>query len=305
MTTLSILPTLTNVTPDTQSSQSVSLDRARDFVYSTGTLFERALFAFLFEGASADRAAQTLLAYQNPDGGWGNGVEHDIRTPASHPMGTEYALGLVLEFGLGDDPAMREALTRTAAWCEEHLTPAGDLPVDAAVHAYPRAPWWHDVTSWPADSITGRLAALGVATPALLERTAQWAEGALSLDELRNLSQDSWRYRLYHYADYFLNVLRPDRDVWQQAIAAKVVELAQGQADAEAALGFGWAARGLPDGAIPQRLIERRLDALAAEQREDGGWPDPHDLTHWRPIRTIWALKTLRERRPALFGAGG
>jgi hypothetical protein len=71
------------------------------------------------------------------------------------------------------------------------------------------------------------------------------------MEELRGLDRESWRYRLYHYADYFMNVDAPDAASWRQAIVEKVVELARAQPDAECALGWGWAA-GLPEGAIPR-----------------------------------------------------
>lgn len=143
----------------------------------------------------------------------------------------------------------------------------------------------------PPDAITGRLAALGAALPRLLERTARWVERNLSMDELRSLDLGSWRYRLYHYADYFLYVEAPDAARWRQAILAKVGERAQAQPDAECALGWGWSA-----GTIPTELVEKRLAALSAAQQEDGGWPDPHGLLQWRPMHTIRALKTLRKQ---------
>jgi hypothetical protein len=268
---------------------SIRFDNAREFVYQHGTLWERALFALLFEGGSRERAVRCLALHQNEDGGWGHGVEHDIRTPASHPVAAEFALGLMAEFDLADP----EIVSRTAAWCEASQGGDGEFPVGEAFHRYPRAPWWQETTSWPPDAIAGRLARLGALPPRLRERTARWVAEHLSLEELRGLDTESWRYRLYHYADYFLNPEAPEAVAWQEAIVAKIVELARAQPDAECALGWGWAAR-LPDGAIPADLIEKRLGALAAGQQEDGGWPDPHGLIQWRPLHTIWALKTLR-----------
>jgi hypothetical protein len=269
-------------------SNQISLERARDFVYQHGALWERALFAHLFEGGPRERVIRCLACYQNEDGGWGHALEHDVRSPASHAVATEYALGVMLEYGLADEAL----LARTAAWCEANQTEEGDFPLGEAFHRYPRAPWWQEARSWPPDAIAGRLAALNALPPNFGQRTAAWVERSLSMDELRGLDVESWRYRLYHYADYFMNIDAPDVDMWRPAVLEKVWELARAQPNAEAALGWGWATR-LGLAAIPHTLIEKRLTALAAAQQEDGGWPDPHGLLQWRPMQTIWALKVL------------
>jgi hypothetical protein len=269
---------------------SISLEKAREFVYQHGTLWERSLFAHLFEGGARERVVRCLALHQNPDGGWGHALEHDIRTPASHAVATEYALGTMAEFDLAD----ADMVARTAAWCEANQAETGEFPIGEAFHRYPRAGWWQEASSWPPDAIAGRLARLGALPARLRERAARWVAANLTMEELRGLDGESWRYRLYHYADYFLNVDAPDATSWRQAIAEKVVELARAQPDAECALGWGWAAS-LPEGAIPKELIEKRLAFLAAGQQEDGGWPDPHGLIQWRPLHTIWSLKALRD----------
>jgi hypothetical protein len=281
---------------------SVSIDRARDFVYQNGVLWERALFAQLFEGVNRERVLRCLALHQNEDGGWGHALEHDVRTPASNAPSVEFALGCIQEFGLAD-PTM---LARTAAWCEAHQAETGTFSVGAEFHAYPRAEWWQGVGEWPPLAIVGRLAALGAATERLLRRTARWVEqsqagapqewpaGGPTMAELAGLNRENWRYRLYQYGDYFMNVAAPDAEHWRATIVAKTIELAREQPDAECALGWGWAAK-LPTDAIPTELIEKRLAGLATSQQEDGGWPDPHGLPQWRPLNTIWALKTLRE----------
>ena len=65
----------------------VNFEKARDFVYGNGTLFERALFAYLFEGDSPDRLEAIILCYKNPDNGFGHGFEHDLKTPRLEPAG--------------------------------------------------------------------------------------------------------------------------------------------------------------------------------------------------------------------------
>jgi hypothetical protein len=266
----------------------VSIDRARDFVHQHGALWERALFGQLFEDGARERTVRALAVHQNEDGGWGHALEHDVRTPHSNAVATEYALGLMLEFGLGDE----ESVQRTAEWCARVQREDGTLPLGEEFHRYPRAGWWRETHEWPADAIVGRLAGLGIVPPWLLQRTARWVARNLTLAELRGLDAESWRYRLYHYGDYFLLAEAPGG--WHEAAISKTLELAEADPGDTGPLSFGWAPR-LPAEAVPAALLERHLTALASAQAEDGGWPDPHDLLQWRSIRTIWALKRLRE----------
>ncbi|HET7768120.1 MAG TPA: hypothetical protein VFN74_05040 [Chloroflexota bacterium] len=297
-----------------KEGEGISLDGARAFVYENGALWERALFAQLFEGGDRRQTLRCLAAHQNEDGGWGHALEHDVRTPASSAVVTEFALGVMREFDLAD----AELVSATARWCVAAQTEEGEFTLGEEFHGYPRAPWWQEARRWPPTAITGRVAAVGAAPPELLERTRRWVERnarpsaeawppeGLSVEDLRGLDGESWRYRLYHYADYFLNVpegdlpkVGPTRDEWRREIVAKAVALAESQEGAECAL--GWASTpAMPQGAMPAHLIERRLSALAAGQQEDGGWGDAHGLPQWRALSTIWALKALREHGKAL-----
>jgi len=75
---------------------AVSITKAREFVYENGSVWERTLFAYLFEGGSIERVHQCLLCYKNADNGFGHGLELDIKTPDSHPAALEYMLGLLV-----------------------------------------------------------------------------------------------------------------------------------------------------------------------------------------------------------------
>ena len=56
-----------------------NLAAAADFIWRNARLLERHVFSRLFLGGSAKAAVAALLPYQNPDGGFGNGLEPDIR----------------------------------------------------------------------------------------------------------------------------------------------------------------------------------------------------------------------------------
>jgi hypothetical protein len=45
---------------------------------------------------------------------------------------------------------------------------------------------------------------------------------------------------------------------------------------------------------LPPRILSEELDALAAEQADDGGWPTPYDQV-WRGPVTVDSLLVLKE----------
>lgn len=83
-----------------------------------------------------------LSTYQNPDGGFGHGIEPDVWHPASSPLATTVALQYVQAAGIPMDHALvQRALTYLVTSYDKS---AGNWPpMSAGVNDYPHAPWWH------------------------------------------------------------------------------------------------------------------------------------------------------------------
>ncbi len=62
------------------------LDSARQFIWRAARVIDQRRFDFLFDGGSADHVLDALRAYRNADGGFGHGLEPDIRGPESQPI---------------------------------------------------------------------------------------------------------------------------------------------------------------------------------------------------------------------------
>ena len=71
--------------------------RARDFIYSKARPLERAMFAFHFEGGAVDDVLIALSQFQNEDGGFGQALEPDLRTPTSSALATGEGLYILKE----------------------------------------------------------------------------------------------------------------------------------------------------------------------------------------------------------------
>jgi len=122
---------------------STGFDRARDFLFSAARPLERALFALEFEGGSLDAFLTGLEAFQNPDGGFGQALEPDVRTPSSSALCTEMGLRYLAERHIPADHSMVVgAVKYLLESFDAHAQVWRVLPADANDH--PHAPWWHD-----------------------------------------------------------------------------------------------------------------------------------------------------------------
>lgn len=279
---------------------SISIKKARDFVYENGVLWERAAFAYLFDGGPLERVHQCLLCYKNPDGGWAHGLEHDIKTPESHPAALEYILGALvrdLDLPAGD------LFSGSAAWVEAVRRDDGSLGNPPALLDYPLAPWWREWGGQSApDSITGHLTRLGLVTPGLAQSTRAWAQTNLTLDKIQ---ANEWLFMAYHAYDYFMNVNDfPGVEQYRQATINNIATCAAAMPETQfySLMQFAGSPQSAVAQAIPQ-IVSRALDYLTSTQRDDGGWDDQHNMKHWQPSVTLIVLRALL-RHGLLAGAG-
>lgn len=266
-------------------------DKARDFVYRSGTLLERALFAWLFDGGCLERLRQIILCYKNPDGGFGHGLEHDLKAPGSNPLALEYLLGLMKHAGL---PA-GSIFTGTADWVEAQMDERGDLRNPPETRAYPLAPWWDEKggQTMP-DSIVGNLIHFGAATPSLIDKTKAWALANATPETVR---QNEWLFMAYHALDFFFAIDDlPDLQAFRRATIDNIVACALAAPAEQYDSLFVFAP--MPDSmiarALPSGLADRFLDALSNAQQTEGNWLDQHNLPQWYPMTTINVLLALK-----------
>jgi hypothetical protein len=120
-----------------------AFERARRFLDTTARPIDRALFERRFQGAPAERVLAALAPYQNDDGGFGHGLEPDLRTPASSALATGIGLRLLDEMGCdGNHPMVRRAVRYLVETYDGSSNVWRVIPGNANEH--PHAPWWHD-----------------------------------------------------------------------------------------------------------------------------------------------------------------
>ena len=146
----------------------------RDFILRQGRLLERRLFATCFESAPASGVIDAVTAFRNDDGGFGHGLEPDIRCPASLPVDVDVALQ-----ALATVSAVDRALVLAAAstWPRWRRPPGGAAPYRLrfpVIEGFPRAAHWTDWTYEPSlnptAGLVGHLKRLGVEHPGWTKR---------------------------------------------------------------------------------------------------------------------------------------
>jgi hypothetical protein len=283
------------------TDMSTVLSRAEEFIWRNARLLERHVFAQRFRGGAPEPILAALRPYQNPDGGFGNALEPDIRCPDSQPVPTQHGLEYA---GLAGFDA--ELARRACDFLMTITTEEGGVPfVLPSVRAYPHAPWWDIGENPPASlnptaAIAGILHQHGFAHPWLDRATAFcWPRvEAFDPNEMHDLACVIGF--LCHVPDRERAKAQFDR-IGQALLASDLV--AEPGAEGYVRSALDWAPT--PDHPFrplfDAQQIEACLDVLVARQEADGGWPiaweppSPAAAAEWRGWVTVNTLTTLRE----------
>ncbi|WP_431039661.1 hypothetical protein [Streptomyces sp. P9-1] len=277
-----------------------TLARAERFVWLTARVLEQRLFARHFRDGAAGPVETALEAYRNDDGGYGHALEPALRGPASLPAHTARAL-LVLDAVGRCDARRAEDVCRyltSVSTAEGALPAVGTL---ASGGGAARLPGSLSATA----PVVGLLHRNEVWHPWLFRATDFCRQAVESLEAARPGDVEAAVLFLDHAPDRTRAEAAADR-LGRLVRRERLVALDPG--------GSGHAPGALPHdyARTPDSLarawftdaeMERSLDALAASQQGDGGWPacrlpgapdlTPGALLESRSIATIEALRTL------------
>lgn len=282
----------------------VDVARARDFVWRNARLLDRRRLEVLdgTEDAAA-RLVAALRAYQNSDGGFGNALEPDLRTPLSQPQPAEYALR-ILDEADGFEPDLVQPL---CDWLVTVTTTDGGVPfVLPSASEHPHAPWWAAEGDGPADlnptaAIAGLLLGRGVDHP--------WVEPATAFcwRAIEWGGQPTERHAFVAAFTFLEHV--PDRERADRAVTRlgrRLVDEGHVTLDADAEgyvhrpIDFVPSPSAITRPLFDETSLQASLDRLTDAQLDDGGWPitwdppSPAAALEWRGALTVTALRTLR-----------
>jgi hypothetical protein len=282
-------------------------EKAANFIWEHGRLLERRLFEYLVLGGSRDGVLSAIKAYQNEDGGFGNALEPDLRTPESQPLFVEFGLRTLYEAGIREP----ELALRVCGYVSKLADlREGIATITASSRRYPRAAHWDNPASEQPSfdrlaSIVGLLCWQGVKHP--------W------LDQAIEACLQHMRATRYEDAHTIMNAFcllesLPQTDEVHTLFAKLRDELFQARFFCPEAPPRSYGLTPLdfapvPDSycrkLFPDAMIEDHLRVLADQQEDDGGWPiswEPPGETarlEWRAHRTLRAVVTLESYRKA------
>ena len=289
---------------------TIDMDAARAFMATHARIIDRRRFELLDGGTDPAGPLAALDGYGNPDGGYGWGLEGDLRSPESQPAAALHAFELFHEVA----PHITPRAAALCDWLERATLPDGGLPM-----AVPMAltagsgPWWH--VADPAESslqITSVVAARAwkaaehddaVAAHPWLERAT-----AYTLEAITALEQPPGGYVLA-FCVQFLDAVhdrRPEAAGLLGKLGGMIPEdghvPVHGGAEDEKLRPLDLS----PDPGSPSRAlfapgtIEADLERLERGQQEDGGWTvdfvsrSPAGKLDWRGYATVEAIAVLR-----------
>ena len=117
---------------------------AKRYMENHARPLERELFLVRFAGKPIEGALDELTRYRNPDRGYGQALEPDMRSPSSSSLETALALFHLRDLGLdAGHPLVAEAI----AYLIETINPERWVcrPTPADINEHPHGPWWNDV----------------------------------------------------------------------------------------------------------------------------------------------------------------
>jgi len=255
----------------------------RNHVYQEGRLLERRLFDLVFGEGTAEEFLSALRGYMNSDGGFGNGIEPDLRTPKSTAIGAETALCLLDIADVHDGAIIHEV----AHWANRSLNQNGWIshPIED-IKSYPHQSWWEEPDDKRILSVSGLLKKLGVHSVLDEERIHQYAL-TVKLPKVIGV----YDYPLFVYALYHHNFERRD-EVLRHYREGMDAFLKKNISHHPLFSRYWHYAIEITPDKVVEAEAWRVIDGLTAEGHLVNPYPD---LPWWSSIMTLDALSLLKK----------
>jgi hypothetical protein len=293
-----------------QEVRMIDIAKASEFMRKNARLLDRRRFELLFANGSAEAALAALSAYANPDGGFGYGLEPDLRSDTSQPGGALHAFEVLEDIA----PETSPVGVRLCDWLESVSFDDGSLPFAFAMDdGAGSAPFW--VNADPSDpslfitsAVAGAAHRVADVDPAVaahpwLEAVTEYCLTAIAA------TRDSPFAIAFRFILQFLDAIHDKRTEASGELARLGAMLPEsgslpvvGGSEGEKLTALDISpvpGRPLRD-LLPADAVSEDLDQLASGQRSDGGWEvdfagfSAQAGLEWRGYRTVWALSVLR-----------
>ena len=271
---------------------------------------DRRRFELLFGDGDPDAALAAVDGYRNTDGGYGWGLEPDLRAPESQPGGALHAFEVFEDVAPMTAPRARELCD----WLDAASLPDSGLPFARPVASgAATAPFWANADPGRSSlqitaAVTGVAHRVARHDPAVAEHPWLARATEFCIDAI-TAREDEWHAIELMFA---LNLLDAVGDAHPDAASALDTAAAaippsgslhvQGGKEDEMMRPLDFAP--YPDSRVRARIsadaVAADLDRLVSGQRDDGGWDvdfasySPQAALEWRGYTTVHALGILR-----------
>lgn len=294
----------------------INLPAAVSFLATHGRVLDRRRLQLLLGAGDPDAVMSALDAHRNPDGGYGWGLEADLRAAESQPGAALHAFEVIEDIAPVTSPRAAELCD----WLASVSLPDGGLPFALPVHdAAGLAPFWAEANPGTSSlQITAYVAAaagrVAVHDPAVAGHPWLAAATRYCLTAIRALGEDPFVLELLA-ALSFLDAAH-DRS----PEAGELLDRLGGFLPASGSMRVAGGAEGeavhpLDFAPFPNRPVRRLfspaaisadLRRLVQDQQDDGGWKvdfrsySPAAELEWRGYKTVSSIAILRRNVPDL-----
>jgi hypothetical protein len=293
---------------------TIDLHNVASFMAAHARILDRRRFhALVGEGDTSEVTAAVLAAldaYRNPDGGYGWGLEPDLRAPESQPGAALHAFEAMADAS----PAVTPNAAALCDWLHSVALPDGGLPFALPI-ANPAgcAPLWVDVdTTASSLQITAAVAAqahrVARFDPAVANHPWLAEVTRYCLDAIGAVDDTPFAYVLsfaLQFLDAAADTVPEARTLLEHVgrfVPADGAIPVAGGAEGETLHLLDFAPH--PDrpvrALVSERAVAADLDRLAGLQQPDGGWTvdfqnySPAATLEWRGYATVRAVGTLK-----------
>ncbi|HYH59531.1 MAG TPA: hypothetical protein VD790_09960 [Thermoleophilaceae bacterium] len=288
----------------------VDFEKAAEFMRTHARLLDRRRFELLFGDGSTAAALVALAAHGNSAGGYGHGLEPDLRSATSQPGAALHAFEVLAEVG----PDAEEQAVGLCEWADSVAFEDGSLPFAFSMDdGAGSAPFWANADEsvpslWMTSAVCGPAHRVADHAPAVAEHP--WLQKATDYCLAETAALDERPFPIAFM--FVLQFLDASHD--RRPEAARELARVGGMLPESGKLPVPGGAEGeelspLDISPIPDRplralfsadVIEADLDRVENGQRDDGGWTvdfdsySPQAALEWRGYATVSALDVLR-----------
>ncbi len=290
---------------------TIDIAGAEAFVAMHARNVDRRRLELLLGKGTPDGVLAALDGYRNTDGGYGWGLEPDLRSRTSQPTAGMHAFEVMAEVG----PVPTPRAVELCDWMQLHTLDDGGLPFALPYDDTAGcAPWWQNPDSATSNlQMTAQVVANAQRVARFDEAVAKhpWLAQATRwcVEAIEQLEGEPHAYELlfaFRFADAYAEV-----DDGALALLEKlrgflpengVMPVGGGtENEAMRPLDFAPRADSPARRMFPDDVIAAELERLAARQEPDGGWTvefassSPASALEWRGYVTVAAVQLLQE----------